>query len=122
MYSGRSIDGLAVLPSHVDGVPRVVGVRVGEQTIDADLVVDASGRRSRIVSWLAAVGASPPLDESVECGVIYYSRHLLCDRLIKFPMLRQDRRSRARSRSARSSAFNRSGARSSRIATDNDVQ
>jgi hypothetical protein len=57
-------------PSHADGIPRVVGVRVGARTIDADEVVDASGRRSQIVPRLAAIAARPPLEESVDCGVI----------------------------------------------------
>jgi 2-polyprenyl-6-methoxyphenol hydroxylase-like FAD-dependent oxidoreductase len=43
-------------------------------TLDADLVVDASGRRSRIRPWLAEVGAKLPREESETCGIFYSSR------------------------------------------------
>jgi 2-polyprenyl-6-methoxyphenol hydroxylase-like FAD-dependent oxidoreductase len=57
------------------GPPRVVGVRTraGEQ-IEADLVVDASGRTSRVRAWLAEVGARPPEEESCDSGLVYYNR------------------------------------------------
>jgi flavin-dependent dehydrogenase len=46
----------------------------GEETLHADLVVDATGRRSPLPSWLAAAGL-PALDEASEpCGVYYCSR------------------------------------------------
>jgi 2-polyprenyl-6-methoxyphenol hydroxylase-like FAD-dependent oxidoreductase len=56
----------------------VSGVQVrtadGTETWDADLVVDASGRRSRVGSWLAALGAAPVEEESEDCGIFYCSR------------------------------------------------
>ncbi len=55
--------------------PRVTGVRLADGILDADLVVDASGRRSRAGTWLEAAGA-PPLDfDSVDCGVTYFTRY-----------------------------------------------
>jgi len=55
--------------------PHVSGVRTesGEQ-LDADLVVDATGRRSQIPRWLEAVGARPVYEEAEDSGFIYYSR------------------------------------------------
>jgi len=58
----------------------VRGVRVrprgadDEQTIAADLVVDASGRSSRTGQWLAELGARPPAEERIETGVAYATR------------------------------------------------
>ena len=51
------------------------GVRIdsGEQLV-ADLVVDASGRRSQVPRWLEAAGAAPVHEESEDSGFIYYSR------------------------------------------------
>ena len=56
--------------------PRITGVRTqrGEE-IEADLVVDASGRSSRLGVWLGAVGGRQSREESEECGVVYYSRY-----------------------------------------------
>ena len=61
-----------------DGLPRVVGVRARagevERTFDADLVIDASGRRSRLPRWLAAIGAAPVEEQEEPCGIFYCSR------------------------------------------------
>jgi 2-polyprenyl-6-methoxyphenol hydroxylase-like FAD-dependent oxidoreductase len=43
--------------------------------IGADLVVDATGRRSVLDRWLAAIGARPAATWQAECGVAYYGRH-----------------------------------------------
>ncbi len=55
--------------------PHVYGVRTasGEQ-LDADLIVDATGRRSQLPRWLAAVGAWPMHEEAEDSGFIYYGR------------------------------------------------
>src|SRR5215217_7459842 len=60
---------------------RVTGVRVrrqgtdgAEETIAADLVVDAGGRGSRTPAWLEALGYAPPEEEQVKIGVGYASR------------------------------------------------
>jgi hypothetical protein len=53
----------------------VSGVRTDEGDIGADLVVDATGRRSPIDRWLAAIGARPTATWRAECGVAYFSRH-----------------------------------------------
>ena len=46
----------------------------GEE-LRADLVVDASGRRSQLPAWLAALGARTPYEELDDCGFVYYGRH-----------------------------------------------
>jgi 2-polyprenyl-6-methoxyphenol hydroxylase-like FAD-dependent oxidoreductase len=55
---------------------RVGAVRIGDHLLDADLVVDALGRRSPTFGWLAgALGESEQPPETSDCGVIYYSRY-----------------------------------------------
>jgi len=71
--------------------PRVTGVRVagpnGDRLIDADLVVDASGRRSRLGSWLPDIGTPPVREESSPCGIFYTSRFYRLRRGAESPAL-----------------------------------
>lgn len=64
------------------GVPHVGGVvtATGERLV-ADLVVDASGRRSPVATRLAALGAMPMPQERSPSGLAYYSRHFHADAL-----------------------------------------
>jgi 2-polyprenyl-6-methoxyphenol hydroxylase-like FAD-dependent oxidoreductase len=63
----------------VDGVRlayrRPDGGRSAEETLEAALVVDATGRGSRSPAWLGAMGYAPPEEERIEVGVGYASRH-----------------------------------------------
>lgn len=77
LRDGCEVRGL-VVEGELGGRPRVAGVRVaserGEESFAADLVVDASGRRSPLARWLGASGL-PAQDEASEpCGVYYCSR------------------------------------------------
>jgi flavin-dependent dehydrogenase len=61
------------------GIPVVRGVRVENaagdtREIAADLVVDASGRRSKIGDWLVAIGCKPIRTQSEPCGIVYSCR------------------------------------------------
>jgi 2-polyprenyl-6-methoxyphenol hydroxylase-like FAD-dependent oxidoreductase len=61
------------------GNSRVTGVRVraadgAERVLPADLVVDASGRGSRAMAWLDALGVPQPPMEEVDSGLVYASR------------------------------------------------
>jgi len=76
---GVAVRGLVAEPDAVTGLPRVSGVRVGDdggepELISADLVVDASGRNSKLKSWLDAIGCAPLEQESESCGIFYCSR------------------------------------------------
>ena len=53
-----------------------VRARIGniEQIIDADLVVDASGRGSSSPVWLQSLGYAPPAEEKIEIGIGYTTR------------------------------------------------
>lgn len=60
---------------------RVTGVRLVrrgdrgvEEVMNADLVVDASGRGSRSPKWLGALGYAPPAEEQVRIDMGYVSR------------------------------------------------
>src|SRR5581483_1889565 len=48
--------------------------RARVETLRADLVVDASGRRSPAREWLRAIGAPAPRERSVPTGIFYYTR------------------------------------------------
>ncbi|GAB3344632.1 FAD-dependent oxidoreductase [Modestobacter lapidis] len=68
------------LTATADG-SRVTGVRVlpraeggAEQVLPADLVVDATGRGSRVEGWLAALGHPRPATERVAIGLHYATR------------------------------------------------
>jgi 2-polyprenyl-6-methoxyphenol hydroxylase-like FAD-dependent oxidoreductase len=55
--------------------PQVTGVRTdSSEQLDADLVVDAMGRRSQLPRWLESVGAKPVHEEAEDSGFIYYGR------------------------------------------------
>lgn len=63
------------------GQVRGVGVRrlaederVSEQALEADLVVDASGRGSHAAEWLAALGLERPPESVVDPGLSYCTR------------------------------------------------
>jgi 2-polyprenyl-6-methoxyphenol hydroxylase-like FAD-dependent oxidoreductase len=57
-------------------VPHVVGVRTESgEIVQADLVVDASGRRSPLPRWLEEAGAAPLHEETEPSGFVYYTRY-----------------------------------------------
>jgi flavin-dependent dehydrogenase len=76
--SGVRVEGLRAEADSASGVPRIVGVQCrgpeGPESFDSDLVVDASGRRSRLAAWLLEIGAEPLEDDSEDCGIFYCSR------------------------------------------------
>ena len=73
---GVRVTGLRAGPSALPGTPHVTGVHTADgEEIAADLVVDATGRRTRSVAWLAELGARPPQVESEDSGFVYYTRY-----------------------------------------------
>ncbi len=55
--------------------PRVTGVMTSAGAVGADLVVDCSGRRTKLDAWLSAIGARTTVTEQAECGLCYNTRH-----------------------------------------------
>jgi 2-polyprenyl-6-methoxyphenol hydroxylase-like FAD-dependent oxidoreductase len=75
----RAIENCAVqglVASEDRSAVKGVLVRIGniEQTIDADLVVDASGRGSWSPAWLESLGYIRPAEEKIEIGIGYTTR------------------------------------------------
>ncbi len=73
----RAVTGL--LSDRAEGRIRGVTVKrrgggAAEQRLDADLVVDASGRGSRAAAWLEEMGYERPAEERIEIGVGYTTR------------------------------------------------
>ncbi len=63
---------------HVERVgerARATGIVTAAGVQRFDTVIDASGRRSKILDWLAAAGVPRPAEETSECGIVYYSRY-----------------------------------------------
>ncbi|MBV8219469.1 MAG: FAD-dependent monooxygenase [Solirubrobacterales bacterium] len=58
-----------------NGTPHVSGVRTdGGEDLQADLVIDAMGRRSQLTRWLTESGIGPVIEEAEESGFVYYTR------------------------------------------------
>jgi 2-polyprenyl-6-methoxyphenol hydroxylase-like FAD-dependent oxidoreductase len=74
---GHEVQELVTTP---DG-RRVTGARLfdlagGEShVLSADLVVEATGRGSRLPLWLAELGYQPPAEEQIKIGLGYTTRH-----------------------------------------------
>ena len=76
---GVTVERLDARRDEVPGLPRVEGVWAScgdgaSERIAADLVVDASGRRSKLGEWLPAIGTAPVREKSSPCGIFYTSR------------------------------------------------
>jgi 2-polyprenyl-6-methoxyphenol hydroxylase-like FAD-dependent oxidoreductase len=79
LRSGLDVCGLVVRDGRVAGVDvrsRRAGTDGPAATIAADLVVDASGRRSPAPAWLAAAGAPVPDETVIDAGLVVASRVL----------------------------------------------
>jgi len=78
----HDVAGLQTAASGAAGVVRVSGVRVvdrsrgeSEQAVHAaDLVVDASGRGSRMLAWLEELGYARPKEEKIKIDITYTTR------------------------------------------------
>jgi flavin-dependent dehydrogenase len=57
------------------GPPVVRGVDTTSGRLEADLVIDALGRRTPTPDWIEAIGGAPMDERSNDCSIIYYSRY-----------------------------------------------
>ncbi len=67
----RLVTGASVIPN----VPHMIGIETeGHGTIEADLVIDAMGRQSKLPDWIADAGGKRPYEEAEDCRFSYYTR------------------------------------------------
>ena len=69
---GTRVLGLAIRDQRATGV--IVRTPDGERTLDADVVVDASGAHTRVDTWFEQAGIEPVRTERHPCGIFYTSR------------------------------------------------
>jgi 2-polyprenyl-6-methoxyphenol hydroxylase-like FAD-dependent oxidoreductase len=69
---GVRVRGLVVRPGRPS---HVTAVRTDHGQFGADVVIDATGRRSPLDRWLTEAGARPARWRRAECGLAYFSRH-----------------------------------------------
>jgi hypothetical protein len=73
---GVKIEELATEASALAGVPHVAGVRTNRgEIVEADLVIDATGRSSVAPSWIAMIGGRAPIEETEDGKFIYFTRY-----------------------------------------------
>lgn len=71
---GATASELVIEPG--SGAAHVSGVRLeSSETLSGELVVDAMGRGSPLVRWLARAGIDPVHEEAEDSGFIYYGRY-----------------------------------------------
>jgi len=71
---GSAVKELTIVAGN--GTPHVSGVRLDSgETLHADLVVDAMGRRSQLPRWCSDADIGTLQEESEDSGFIYYGRH-----------------------------------------------
>ena len=88
----RFLDGVEVCELHHEG-GRITGLswsvldstghQAAPQYLSADLVMDCSGRASRLPQWLKTWGYEQPLEERVQVGIQYVSAYFRRDPQIK---------------------------------------
>jgi 2-polyprenyl-6-methoxyphenol hydroxylase-like FAD-dependent oxidoreductase len=54
--------------------PRVTGVATTVGELTADLLVDATGRRSRVAEWCVRSGSAPPTTRTVDARQVYFTQ------------------------------------------------
>ncbi|MFF4521210.1 NAD(P)/FAD-dependent oxidoreductase [Streptomyces bluensis] len=77
MLESTDVVGLLGDASRVRGLlvrERGDSARKEERPLEADLVVDASGRATKAPQWLTAIGADAPHEETIDTGLAYASR------------------------------------------------
>lgn len=73
---GAVVESLVAGPEAITGIPHVVGVRLASgETLLADLVADAAGRRSPVGQMIVELGGSEMPTRSTEVGFVYTTRY-----------------------------------------------
>ncbi len=88
VLSGQKVDSL-LIRKHPAGPDHVTGIRTQDGLeIEADVVVDASGRSRRARQWLPGAGLREPWTDSQDCGFTYFSQPFRARNGTAFPELR----------------------------------
>ena len=69
------------------GTPHVAGLITDDGVVNADVCVDATGRRSRSSEWLAEHGVTLPEPQVQPCGFLYVTRYYRLRPGNEFPTL-----------------------------------
>lgn len=96
VVGGAAVKGLLADGERVPGAPHVIGVRTDRDTIEADLVVDATGRRSPLPAWLAELDGQPPVDDAQDLRFAYHTRWYRAPYGGPAPLCLKEQRVRAR--------------------------
>src|SRR5256714_11947810 len=75
VLGGTKATGLRPRPGNGQGQPRVEAVETTAGALEADLVVDAMGRRTSTPAWIEAIGGRRMDERSNDCAIIYYCRY-----------------------------------------------
>lgn len=73
------VEVIELLADKGETVPRVTGVRLSDhgkdtEILNGDLIVDASGRRTKLAEWLRVIGCDELQAINSPCGIFYASR------------------------------------------------
>ncbi|HEX4832939.1 MAG TPA: hypothetical protein VH478_17800 [Trebonia sp.] len=74
LVEGCTVTGLTGTKRRVTGVPARRRDADGDIVIDADLVVDATGRSAKTPRWLQELGLPPTTATTIDAGIGYASR------------------------------------------------
>src|ERR1044071_697944 len=75
IHRGTGVTGLLTRPTET-AFPHIAGVRTAAGAeLRADLVIDATGRQTRLTRWLEEIGAPPLTEEAADSGFVYYTRY-----------------------------------------------
>jgi 2-polyprenyl-6-methoxyphenol hydroxylase-like FAD-dependent oxidoreductase len=77
--TGAHVTDFLLEDGRVSGVALERNGALGPERLGADLVVDATGRASRLPRWLADNGFVPPAEDSLEVDVGYATAHFAAD-------------------------------------------
>jgi 2-polyprenyl-6-methoxyphenol hydroxylase-like FAD-dependent oxidoreductase len=73
---GAAVQGLLTGTPASGAAPHATGLELDSgERIEADLVIDATGRRSPLPRWIADAGGAAVREELDDSGFVYYGRH-----------------------------------------------
>lgn len=71
----RGVRATGLILDRAPSIPQCQGIVTTAGVVRADLVIDATGRRTPVPTWLRAHGVPGPVEERADSGFVYYSRY-----------------------------------------------